>query len=368
MGRSLLFLYNKTGQTKYKTAAQKVRGQLLTHPRTSDGGFWHKQVYPYQMWLDGLYMGEPFYAEYSKMFAEPTNFDDISNQIILMEKHARDASTGLLYHGWDESKNQSWADPVTGCSPNFWGRSLGWYAMSLVDVLDHFPAGHTKRDTIVNILKRLSTAIVNYQDPATGLWYQVVDKAGEAGNYKEASASCMFVYALAKGYRKGYLDETKMDAALKGFNGIIDNFVSVDAQNVVHLNNICRVAGLGGNPYRDGSYAYYISEQVVTDDPKGVGAFILASIEIEVAEETVTSLYKEGQMTISVSPNPVTDKATVTGPTAQRGFTYTIFNSLGEQVFSGDMPEIDVSGWRSGVYYLKVQDSNQVGVTKIIKQ
>lgn len=205
MGRSLLFLYNETGQTKYKTAAQKVRSQLLTHPRTSDGGFWHKQVYPSQMWLDGLYMGEPFYVEYSNMFSE-NNYDDIANQMILMEKHARDANTGLLYHGWDESKNQSWADPVTGCSPNFWGRSLGWYAMSLVDVLDHFPVDHTKRDTIVNILKRLATAVVNFQDPATGLWYQVVDKAGQAGNYKEASASCMFVYALAKGYRKGYLD------------------------------------------------------------------------------------------------------------------------------------------------------------------
>lgn len=159
-----------------------------------------------------------------------------------------------------------------------------------------------------------------------------------------------------------------MDAALKGFDGIINNFVSVDAQNVVHLNNICRVAGLGGNPYRDGSYAYYIGEPIVTDDPKGVGAFILASIEIEMAEETVTSIGPKEQMVVSVSPNPVTEKVMVSSTNLQSNFTYTIFNSLGEQVFSGEMPEIDMSGWSSGVYYLKVQDSKRVTIKKIIKQ
>ena len=180
-----------------------MRDQLKTQPRTSEGGFWHKKIYPSQMWLDGLYMGEPFYAEYAATFHEDAAFDDIAKQFILMELHSRDPKTGLLYHGWDESKQQRWADPATGHSPNFWGRAMGWYAMALVDTLDYFPQDHPQRGALLAILKRLAVAIEKYQEPKSGLWYEVLDKGSEKGNYLEASASCMFVYALARGRSRG---------------------------------------------------------------------------------------------------------------------------------------------------------------------
>lgn len=367
MGRSLIFLFNQTQTLKYKTAAQKLRAQLSTHPRTTDGGFWHKQVYPNQMWLDGLYMAQPFYTEYSVTFSE-SNYDDIAKQIIQIEQHARDAKTGLLYHGWDESKQQKWADPVTGCSPNFWGRSLGWYAMSLVDVLENYPTTHVKRDTFVNILRRLSTALVKYQDPTTGLWYQVVDKATVPGNYLEASGSSMFVYALAKGYRKGYLDKSMLDAALKGYDGIIKRFVS-EKQGVTHLDSICKVAGLGGSPYRDGTFAYYISEPVVTDDPKGVGAFILASVEIETAKESIpTGLNYKEDHSISVSPNPVTNILKITSTNPADNATVIIQNTLGQSIYEGSDKTIDASGWPTGIYHVKVIGSQGAVYRKILKQ
>src|SRR6266850_4410605 len=163
-GRVVLLLYKVTGQEKYRKAAALLREQLKTHPRTSEGGFWHKKIYPSQMWLDGLYMGEPFYAEYAATFHEDVDFDDIARQFMLMELHARDAKTGLLYHGWDESRKQRWANPQTGRSPNFWGRAVGWYAMALVDVLDYFPKDHSQRDSLIAILNRSAAAIEKYQD------------------------------------------------------------------------------------------------------------------------------------------------------------------------------------------------------------
>jgi len=282
-GRNLLLLYKVTGQDKYKKAADLLRQQLRNQPRTSEGGFWHKQIYPYQMWLDGLYMGEPFYAEYAATFHEDTAFDDIAKQFVLMEHHARDAKTGLLYHGWDESKKQRWADPTTGRSPNFWGRAMGWYAMALVDTLDYFPENYPQKAELVAILNRLAVAIEKYKEPKTGLWYQVLDKPNEKGNYLEASASCMFVYALAKGVRKGHLPGSYLGVAKKGYKGITNQFIKTDANGQVNLEGTVSVAGLGGNPYRDGSYQYYLSEKVVTNDPKGVGAFLLVSNEIETA-------------------------------------------------------------------------------------
>src|SRR5262245_30676210 len=159
LGRMLLFLYQNTKQDKYRKAAGLLRAQLRTHPRTSEGGFWHKQIYPSQMWLDGLYMAEPFYAEYAAVFHEDTAFDDIAKQFVLVERHTRDDQTGLLYHGWDESKKQRWANPTTGRSPNFWGRAMGWYGMALVDTLDYFPKTHPQRKELIAILKRLATAV-----------------------------------------------------------------------------------------------------------------------------------------------------------------------------------------------------------------
>jgi unsaturated rhamnogalacturonyl hydrolase len=282
-GRVLLLLYKVTGQDKYLKAAMLLREQLKTHPRTSDGGFWHKKIYPSQMWLDGLYMGEPFYAEYAATFHEDSAFDDIAKQFVLMELHSRDSKTGLLYHGWDESKKQRWANQVTGRSPNFWGRAMGWYAMALVDTLDQFPEHHPQRVALLGILKRLVTAVEKYQDKESGLWYQVVDKGGAKGNYLEASASCMFVYALARGVRQGYLPATYLGVARKAYQGITNRFIETEAGGQLDLKGTVSVAGLGGNPYRDGSYEYYLSETVVTNDPKGVGAFLLASVEMETA-------------------------------------------------------------------------------------
>jgi unsaturated rhamnogalacturonyl hydrolase len=290
-GRVVLLLYKVTGQDKYRKAAALLREQLKTHPRTSEGGFWHKKIYPSQMWLDGLYMGEPFYAEYAATFHEDADFDDIARQFMLMELHARDAKTGLLYHGWDESKKQRWANPQTGQSPNFWGRAMGWYAMALVDTLDYLPKDHPHRNSLIAILKRLAEAIDKYQDRKTGLWYQVLDKAGAEGNYLEASASCMFVYALAKGVREGYLPASYLTVAGKGYQGIKDRFIETETNGQANLKGTVSVAGLGGNPYRDGSYQYYLSEKVVANDPKGIGAFLLASTEME------TTAGKTGQGT-----------------------------------------------------------------------
>jgi unsaturated rhamnogalacturonyl hydrolase len=280
-GKVLLTLYNATQDEKYKKAAFLNMQQLETHPRTKEGGFWHKKIYPWQMWLDGIYMGSPFYAEFAKMFDRPDAFDDVANQIIFVANHTHDPNTGLFYHGWDESKQQKWADPVTGCSPNFWGRAMGWYAMGIVDVLDFLSSDHPKREEILSIFQGLSQAVVKYQDSETGLWYQVMDQGKREGNFLEASASSMFVYAMAKAIRNGYLGEEYLPAVKKGYDGIIKNLIKENADGSIDLTQVCQVAGLGGNPYRDGSYEYYISTPVVSNDLKGVGPFIMASIEME---------------------------------------------------------------------------------------
>jgi unsaturated rhamnogalacturonyl hydrolase len=280
-GRLLFTLHRTTGDEKYKKAAYLLREQLRGQPRTSEAGFWHKRIYPYQMWLDSIYMASPFYAEFGKTFGEPAAFDDVAHQIILIEKHTRDAKTGLLYHGWDESKQQRWANPETGCSPHFWGRAVGWYVMAIVDVLDYLPPDHPKRPDILAIFERAIAALVKVQDQSTGLWYQVLDQGNREGNYLEASGSCMFVYSIAKAVRHGYLPQSSLDVARKGYRGILDNLIRVDEQGRVNLEKTCGGAGLGGTPYRDGSYEYYIREKIVTNDYKGVGPFILASIEME---------------------------------------------------------------------------------------
>lgn len=288
-GKILLLLYEVTGDQKYWKAATELRKQLNSQPRTAEGGFWHKQIYTHQMWLDGLYMQAPFYAHYAQLAGNDESFNDVAKQFFLMEKNVRDPKTGLLYHGWDESHNQRWADPVTGRSPNFWGRAMGWYGMALVDALDYFPRDHPKRRMLINILQRYARAVSDYQDPESGLWYQVLDKPDRKGNYHEASASNMFVYTLAKGVNQGYLDDSCLDVARKGYQGILDELIEVDSDGSLVLKNTNTVAGLGGDPYRDGSYEYYINAETKTNDVKGMGAFILASTEIERADETPAS-------------------------------------------------------------------------------
>ncbi|WP_443937504.1 glycoside hydrolase family 88 protein [Pedobacter sp. MW01-1-1] len=281
-GRSLLLLYKVTGQQKYLTAATTLYNQLQHQPRTKEGGFWHKKIYPNQMWLDGLYMGEPFYAEYADLMKKPEAFDDIAKQFILMEKNSRDAKTGLLIHGYDESREQQWADKTTGRSPHVWARAMGWYIMALVDVLDNFPKDHPKRAELLAILNRTATAVVKYQDKKTGVWYDIVDLPTRKGNYIESSASSMFVYGLAKGVRKGYLAQSFMAPAKKGFEGIKKEFIENAGTDRVNLTRTVSVSGLGGKPrYRDGSFDYYMSEKVITNDPKGMGSFIVAAAEME---------------------------------------------------------------------------------------
>lgn len=280
-GRILLTLYNVTGKEKYYKAAHTLREQLQTQPRTKEGGFWHKKIYPYQMWLDGLYMAEPFYAEFAATYNEAGAFDDIANQFTWMEQHARDTKTGLLYHGWDESREQKWADPKTGTSPHFWARAMAWYGMALVDVLENFPSTHPRQPEVKAILKRFADAVQKVQDTKTGLWYDIINLPQEKGNYPEASASAMFVCAIAKAVRLGFLPASYLSVAKKGWMGILKEFVETDANGQTNLKGTVSVSGLGGKPYRDGSYAYYMSEKVVVNDPKGVGAFLQAANEME---------------------------------------------------------------------------------------
>lgn len=281
LARQLLLLYRVTLDKRYATAATLLYQQLLHQPRNASGGFWHKQKYPNQMWLDGLYMAEPFYAEYASIFHHPEAFADIAHQFALMDEHARDPRTGLLYHGWDESKQEHWADSKTGRSSEFWARGMGWHMMALVDTLDYLPENDPARPQLISFLRRDAAAILHYQDGASGLWYQVLDKAAVNGNYLESSASCMFVYALAKGVRRGYLPVDDLAAAERGYHVILDRFIHGGPGDEVTLTGTVKAAGLGGDPYRDGSYAYYIGEKIVDNDPKGVGAFLLASAEIE---------------------------------------------------------------------------------------
>ncbi len=280
-GRSLIMLFKVTGDERYRKAAAILRSQLLTHPRTKEGGFWHKKRYPNQMWLDGLYMGEPFYAEYAATFHEDSAFNDIANQFVWMEKHSRDAKSGLLYHGWDESKAEQWADKTTGRSANFWARAMGWYGMALVDVLESFPKDHPRQKELVAILNRFAAAVKKVQDPKTGLWWDVMDKPGFKNNYLEASASCMLVYTYAKAVRNGWLPTSYLPVAKKGYAGILAKFISKDADGNINLEGTVSVSGLGGKPYRDGSFDYYMSEKVIQNDPKGVGAFIKCATEME---------------------------------------------------------------------------------------
>ncbi len=280
-GRLLLTQYQKTHEEKYRKAADMLFNQLARQPRTKEGGFWHKQIYPYQMWLDGIYMASPFLAQYAQMFDRPAGFDEVANQIIWMERHVRDRKTGLLYHGWDESRQQEWADPRTGCSKSFWGRAMGWYAMGVADVLDYLPANHPRRKELISIFVRLSQALAKYQATQSGLWYQVVDQGERRGNYLEASASSMFVYAFAKGARKGYLGPDFAARAKRGYEGLIRNLVRTGTDGSLSLTGICSVGGLGGPQKRDGSFAYYMSEPVVANDLKGVGAFLMAGVEVD---------------------------------------------------------------------------------------
>lgn len=278
-GVSVLYLYDDTKEEKFKLAADLLRSQLATQPRTSEGAFWHKKKYDSQLWLDGVFMGMPFLAEYTTKFEHGEALEEVVKEFELSRKYLRDEKTGLYYHGWDEKKQQVWANPETGLSPEFWGRGMGWFAMATLDVLDFIPEDQPElRQPILNIIKELAVDLQKVQDPATGTWWQVMDKPNAPGNYREASASAMFTYFYAKAIRKGYLPKDYLATAQKAYDGLINEFVLVHKDGKISVTNQCYVAGLGFG--RDGSYNYYMSERVAENDPKSSFSFILAGLEM----------------------------------------------------------------------------------------
>lgn len=279
--KGLFTMYRYTGDEKYRKALGPFIQQLTDQPRTHAGGFWHKKIYPWQMWLDGIYMSSPFMARYAAELNQPGWFDTAVYQITLIHSKTLDPGTGLLYHGWDESRKQKWADPQTGLSPNFWGRAVGWYMMALVDVLEVLPEDHPGCEPLSGILKNLSKALLKVRDEEKGLWYQVLDQGGREGNYLETSGSVMFTYAFAKGARLGYLPAEFKEIAEDCFESIVDYCVVTGEDGLPTLKYTCHGAGLGGDPYRDGSYEYYIGEGTRDNDPKGIAPFIMAAIELD---------------------------------------------------------------------------------------
>ena len=278
-GKILFDAYAKSDDSRYLKAMQILRKQLEWQPRTHGGGFWHKRKYPWQIWLDGLYMGSPFYAQYDQKFDDSKNVDDVVLQFKESHQHLLDSKTGLLFHGFDESRTQRWANSETGRSKEFWSRSLGWYAMALVDTLDYID-DKNHAEELLTILRPLFGAIKTQQDK-TGLWYQVTNKGDQKGNYLEASSSAMFIYAFAKAERKGYLGEEYRAAAWAGYHGMLNNLITLDKESrYIRLAQVCRSAGLGGEPYRDGSYDYYISADIEENDAHGIGSLLLAFVEL----------------------------------------------------------------------------------------
>lgn len=286
-GKALFDLYAQTGEARYKIAMDTLRKQMSEQPRTSEGGFWHKLKYTHQMWLDGIFMASPYLAQYGATFNEPALFDEAVNQIVLIARKTYEPKTGLYYHGWDESGEQKWANPDTGCSPNFWSRSIGWYGAAIVDVLEFLPAETAGRDSVLQILQGLAQSLVNYQDSTSGVWYQVTDQGARSGNYLESSATALFIYTLAKAINKGYIGNEYIAPVQKAFDGMIKNFIRQEENDSYTITHCCAVAGLGGDAKKDrnGSFEYYISEPVIENDPKSVGSFILAAIEFEKLEK-----------------------------------------------------------------------------------
>lgn len=277
-GKMLLRLYERYGDEKYLEAAGALRAQLADHPRTSEGAFWHKEKYPWQLWLDGVYMGMPFLAHYSLLAEDEEGLEEAVNEFLVSRRHLRDAETGLYYHAWDEKKQQNWADPETGLSRYFWSRGMGWYAMALVDILDLIPEERGDlREPLIVIVQEIADTLIEFRSEA-GNWYQITDKPDATGNYLEASGSSMFVYMLAKAVNKGYISKDKKEVVVGAYKDLVEQFINVETDGTVSLMNVCAVAGLGFG--RDGGYAYYMSEPVMSNDPKGTAPFIMAGIQV----------------------------------------------------------------------------------------
>ena len=278
-GNVLLRVYEQTGEAKYQKAAALLRDQLKDHPKTSNGAFWHKKIYPHQVWLDGVYMGIPYLAHYNQLFNNGQGLEEVVHEFVAVRDKLRDPVTGLYFHGWDEKKQQVWANKTTGLSPEFWSRGIGWLAMAVVDTLDYIPRERSDlRAPLEQMARELAVALKAHVDPASHVWYQIPNKPGMAGNYLESSASSMFVYFYAKALNQGLIDNSYRDFTLSAYQGLLNQFVLRDANGTAHLTQMVQVAGLGFG--RDGSYDYYQNEPVIRNDAKGVGPFMMAGVQV----------------------------------------------------------------------------------------
>ena len=300
-GHFVARLYELMPEEKNLKAIRLLMSQLNDQPRTeADGVFWHKAIYAYQVWLDGIFMGLPFHSLTARMLLNPEQagkiYDDAVKQVTVTYNRTLDPKTGLNRHAWDETHEMFWADKATGLSQHCWGRAQGWYTMALIELLDAMPENYGRRNEVISLLKKDLDAVIKWQDKESGLWYQVMDQPGREGNYLESTCSSMFAYVLLKAARKGYVDQKYRDAGIKAYNGIIKNFIRINPDKTISLTNCCSVAGLGPgmsekvlkaapkvkeNKRRDGSYEYYLSEPVRDNDAKGVGPFIWAALEME---------------------------------------------------------------------------------------
>lgn len=288
-GKTLFDLYNLTGKEKYRKAIDTVYSQLKLQPRTSSNNFWHKMIYPNQIWLDGLYMAQPFYMQYELTYNGGKNCQDSIQQFLHVRELMRDTRNGLYYHAYDDSRQSFWCDKVTGLSDNFWLRALGWFAMALIDTAEIMPESlAAEKAQLLAIYQELIDAMLPYQDEETGMWYQVVNRGGIAPNYLETSGSAIFAYAIMKSVRLGFLNESYFQYGRKAFDGICKKYLS-EEDGELQLGGICLVAGLGNSKgkheMREGTFDYYMKEPVVKNEAKGVAPLILAYVEILYAEK-----------------------------------------------------------------------------------
>lgn len=278
-GKLLFNLYDITKDNRYQKVIQQLRTQLDTQPRTASGGFWHKQIYPNQMWIDGLYMAEPFYTQYTVKYENGKALDDVAKQFELVQNHLVDKKTGLVYQAWDESKQIGWANPETGASPTIWGRGIGWYMMALVETLDYYPKTNSNYKVLVGYLNQISKNVLKYKSES-GLWYQVTDKPELKDNFLESSSSAMIIYSLAKASDKGYLASNYKKIAQKSFDAFVKEFVKKGENGEVIISNVSSNVGLGGKPFRDGTNEYYIKSKTKDNSSPALAAFLLSATQL----------------------------------------------------------------------------------------
>lgn len=378
-GMFLMQIYNTEKLPQYKIALDTLRKQITKQPRTNysaAGGFWHKASYPHQMWLDGLYMGTRFYAAYEKAFDKGASYDDIVNQFVLIHSKTYDSDYQLNYHAWSAmptDANSFWAnqsDPFKGCSKEFWGRGLGWYAAALVDVLEILPENYSRRQELVDILNQVAAGIKRWQDPVSGCWYQLLRydntlTSNGTHNYIEASASSMYTYALLKAVRLGLIPKTDyLPVATKAYQGLIDNFISEDSNGVLSLNRICRSAGLGpaSSPSRDGTINYYLNGsdagQIVSNDLKGVGPFIMASVEYEMYQNASTKITQTYENNYKIIKQYDSISIKSYDKQISKIEFYSILGRLNQYENSGIKSEINIStsGYMPGIYILRINN------------